>query len=71
MYEYIIYLDKGFGYEYEKTTTNELEIDDYIRMRDKYFSSLFVFKHDIQKNTQIPYVVKFFDSLDIHKKRCR
>jgi len=67
MYNYRIYLYREFGYELDKVTKEEKEIDDYIRRKDKDYSRLLVIKHDIKQNMDIPYVLKFFDSLNVKK----
>lgn len=68
MYNYRIYLYREFGYELEKTTPDEHEIDDYIKRKKKDYSRLLVIKHDIKQNMDIPYVLKFFDSVKVRKR---
>lgn len=62
MYNYRIYLYREFGYELEKITTNALEIDNYITRKDKDYSRLLVIRHDIPRNMDIPFALKYFDS---------
>lgn len=68
MYNFRIYLFKDRGYVLDKVTEDELEIDNYIKRKDKDYSRLLVIKHDISKNMDIPYVLKYFDSVILNKK---
>lgn len=68
MYNYRIYLYREFGYELERATKEEREIDYYITKKNKDYSRLLVIKHDIKQNMDIPYVLKFFDSVKVRKR---
>lgn len=68
MYNYRIYLFREFGYELEEITQIESRIDYYIRKKNKDYSKLLVIKHDIKKNMDVPYVLKFFDSVKVRKR---
>lgn len=68
MYNYRIYLFREFGYELEEITQTEARIDYYIGQKNKDYSRLLVIKHDIAKNMDIPYVLKFFDSVKVRKR---
>ena len=68
MYNYRIYLYREFGYELERVTKEEREIDYYITKKNKDYSRLLVIKHDIKQNMDVPYVLKFFDSVKVRKR---
>lgn len=68
MYNYRIYLFREFGYELEETTYDETRIDYYIKKKNKDYFKLLVIKHDIEKNMDLPYVLKFFDSVKVRKR---
>lgn len=69
MYNYRVYLYREFGYEYDGTFTEAKVIDDYIEKKNKDYSRLLVIRHDIEKNMDIPYVLKFFDSITYSPKK--
>jgi hypothetical protein len=69
MYNYRIYLYRDRGYELEETTQEESRIDYYITRKDKDYARLLVIRHDLKLKSDLPYVLKFFDSTNVKKRQ--
>ena len=67
--ESVIYLYKEYGYELDKVTKDGGVIEEYIQRKNKDYSRLLVIKHDFERNMDIPYVLKFFDSITYTPKK--